>query len=127
MPHLVLAVDDDPHVHALLEKVLASEGGAYSLIHARDPQEALAMAQEKSFALALVDLHYAGNGTDGFALLDRLRELDPRLELIVLSSSSRFDDVRGAMRAGAGDYLAKGFGRGELLYALERGLERRRW
>lgn len=126
MPHLVLCVDDDPHVHSLLDRVLAQED-SYSLAHARSPQEAIALAEATSFSVALVDLHYAGDGTDGFALLDKLRELDSRLELIVLSSSSRFEDVRGAMRAGAGDYLAKGFGRGELLHALERGLERRRW
>ncbi len=127
MSYSILAIDDDPHIHALLQKILAAEGDAYVLFHANNPDEAITLAKGQSFALALVDLHYAGNGTHGFALLDRLRELDSRLELIVLSSSSRFEDVRGAMRAGAGDYLAKGFGRGELLHALERGIERRRW
>ena len=126
MPVPVLAVDDDPHVHALLTKALAGET-AYELAHAKSPEEALKIARERSFTIALVDLHFAGSGSNGFELLDSLRGLDPGLELVVMSSSSRFDDVRGAMRAGAGDYLPKGFGRGELLHALERALERRRW
>lgn len=125
MPVSLLAVDDDPHVHALLQKVLAAEE-AYTLQHAKSPEDAIRMATAQSFQLALVDLNYAGSAS-GFSLLDKLRELDPGIELIVMSSSSRFEDVRGAMRVGAGDYLAKGFGRGELLHALEKGLERRRW
>ncbi len=127
MPHSILAVDDDAHVHSLLERVLGKDSQDYQLSHAKSPEEALKLAEAQSFPIALVDLHYAGNDTTGFALLDRLREIDPRMELIVLSSSSRFDDVRGAMRAGASDYLAKGFGRGELFHALEQGIERRRW
>jgi two-component system nitrogen regulation response regulator NtrX len=125
MSPAVLVVDDDPHVHTLLDRILRDEN--YDVSHARSPEEALDLASRRSFAVALVDLHYAGAGLEGFTLLDRLREQDSRLELLVMSSSSRFDDVRGAMRSGAGDYLAKGFGRGELLHALERALERRRW
>lgn len=126
MPVPVLAVDDDPHVHALLTKALEGEG-AWELSHAKNPAEALKVAGQKSFTIALVDLHFAGSDSNGFELLNQLRELDPGLELVVMSSSSRFDDVRGAMRAGAGDYLPKGFGRAELVHALERALERRRW
>lgn len=127
MPVFVLAVDDDAHIHALLAKALAEERGAYELAHANTPEEAVKLASERSFAIALVDLHYAGNETTGFDLLGKLRELDSRCELVVMSSSSRFEDVRGAMRGGAGDYLPKGFGRGEVIHALERALERRRW
>lgn len=121
----LLVVDDDPQVHALLRRVL--QGERYEIFHANSPDEALAIAGANAFPLALVDLHFAENAIDGFTLLDRLRELDPQLELVVMSSSSRFDDVRGAMRAGAGDYLAKGFGKGELVHALGQALERRRW
>ncbi len=121
----ILVVDDDKHVHSLLDRIL--EGDRYSLSHAKNPAEACRLAGEITFTLALVDLHFAGAGPEGIALLDRLRELDPRLELIVMSSSSRFDDVRAAMRAGAADYLTKGFGKGELMHSLEMGVERRRW
>jgi DNA-binding NtrC family response regulator len=95
-------------------------------VHASAPVEALALASERSFTLALVDLHYAGEA-DGFAVLAALRELDPQLEPVVMSSSARFEDVRSAMRAGAGDYLPKGFGKGELLHSLRSAIERRRW
>ena len=121
----LLVVDDDSHIHTLLDRIL--QGDRFHLAHAKSPEEAIGFAKENSFSLALVDLHFAGNGLDGFALLDSLRELDPKIELLVMSSSSRFDDVRGAMRAGAGDYLPKGFGKGELLHSLDRALERRRW
>jgi two-component system, NtrC family, C4-dicarboxylate transport response regulator DctD len=149
----VLVVDDDAHVHSLLDRVL--QGERFVVAHAKTPEEALRLAAENSFQVALVDLHYAEgvsrtsaegvsrtsaegvsrtsadtkNGDidpGGFALLASLRELDPTIELVVMSSSSRFDDVRGAMRSGASDYLAKGFGKGELLHTLMHALDRRR-
>lgn len=123
----VLAADDDPHMHLLLDRMLGEAGGPFQLTHARSPEEALELARERSFSLALVDLHFAGSSLDGFGLLGKLRDLDGAIELIVLSSSSSFADVQGAMRAGAGDYLAKGFGKGELFHSLERALDRKRW
>jgi DNA-binding NtrC family response regulator len=120
----ILVIDDDAQVHSLLERVL--KGERFEIFHARSPEEALALAGQRSFTIALVDLHYAGEA-EGFELLENLRELDSELELIVMSSSSRFEHVRGAMRSGAGDYLAKGFGKGELLHSLGAALERRRW
>jgi DNA-binding NtrC family response regulator len=120
----ILVIDDDVQMHSLMDRVLKGEN--YEICHARSPDEALALAAERSFTIALVDLHYAGEA-EGFTLLEKLRELDTELELVVMSSSARFEDVRGAMRSGAGDYLAKGFGKGELLHSLGAALERRRW
>lgn len=94
---------------------------------AASPEEALAKAEAQSFTLALIDLHYRTSEKDGFHLLQALKARDPSLELIVLSSANTFSAVQQAMRAGAGDFLAKGFGREELYHALDRALERRRW
>lgn len=123
----VLVVDDEKASHELIRRVLAPwrEGDA-RLVHVHSAAEAEAAFTRESFHLALIDLHYQG-APDGFPLLLRLRELDPGTELIVVSSAGDFGAVQGAMRAGASDYVAKGFGREELVHALERGLERRRW
>jgi DNA-binding NtrC family response regulator len=123
----VLAIDDDPKIHSLLDRIMQGGASGYSLAHAGSPAQAEAMIAASSYAIALVDLHFEGESRNGFSLLQHLRDADPGIELVVLSSSNSFDDVREAMRSGATDYLPKGFGRGELMHALEQAVQRRRW
>lgn len=124
----VLLVDDDPACLDLAEACLRDwpDGPKLQLRRAGDAAAALAALHHEAFQLALVDLHYAGVDS-GFSLLRSLREVDERLELIVVSSAVSFSAVREAMRAGAGDYVAKGFGPVELRHSVEQALARRRW
>ncbi|MGZ3693033.1 MAG: sigma-54-dependent transcriptional regulator [Bdellovibrionota bacterium] len=125
----ILLAEDDAASRALVQELLAEwpGNGAPKVVAAATPEAALEAAQKQSFTLGLIDLNYKGSKSDGFELLQSLRAGDPRLELIVLSSATTFEAVQTALRAGANDYLAKGFGRGELYHALEKALERRRW
>ncbi len=124
----ILVVDDERPSHEILERILLgwrTEG--LRLVHAFDPNSALAALERETFQIALVDLHYSKGAPEGFSLLLRMKELDPAMELIVVSSMDQFESVQSAMRAGASDYVAKGYGRAELVHAVERALERRRW
>ncbi|MGE3263476.1 MAG: sigma-54-dependent transcriptional regulator [Bacteriovoracia bacterium] len=124
----LLLAEDEAATRSLMTELLRDwPGGELSLVAAASPEEALAAAEERAFTIALVDLHYETSKSDGFALLEALRKKDSRMELIVLSSANTFAAVQQALRAGANDYLAKGFGRGELYHVLDRALERRRW
>jgi DNA-binding NtrC family response regulator len=125
----LLQIDDEVVSHLLVARSLKGwrEDEDLRIRTARSPAEGLdAMAQE-SFHVALVDLHYGTDQPEGFKLIRGLREADPSLEIIVVSSSHLFSSVQEAMRAGANDYVAKGYGPAELRHALNRALERRRW
>ncbi len=125
----ILAVDDEAANHFLLRRALEGwrEGEETRLLQALSPEEAQALAKQESFQIALVDLHYKDNPLDGYTVLEALKAADPSVELIVVSSAHDFSSVQKALRLGATDYVLKGFGRGELLHALDRALERRRW
>jgi DNA-binding NtrC family response regulator len=123
----LLVIDDEKQSHELVKLALASwPHGELRITHAYGPEEAVAAASQGAHHVALVDLHYAGEAR-GFGLLKNLRETDADLELIVVSSAGDFEAVQKAMRAGASDFVLKGFGRGELIHALERAMQKRRW
>lgn len=123
----ILVAEDEAPTRELMKILLQDWREDVRVEFADSPEAADAAANKNSFTIALVDLHYQTSARDGFSLLASLREKDPALELIVLSSADSFGAIQQAMRAGANDYLAKGFGKGELYHSLNRSLERRRW
>jgi len=63
---------------------------------------------------------------DGVQLLERVKAVDPHLEVVMITAYASLDTVQRAMRFGAMDYLVKPFAPRELQEAAERALARRR-
>src|ERR1700733_12894045 len=83
----VLVADDQPDVREALRLLLKSEG--FVVRGASSPAEVLAALAAEEHDVALVDLNYARDttsGQEGYALLDRARELDPTLPLVVMTA-----------------------------------------
>jgi len=72
----VLIIDDEPDALQLFGRMLASSGGNYRVILARDGQEAMHILQERRPDVILLDLIMPN--MDGFQLLEQ-RSQDPRL------------------------------------------------
>jgi two-component system, NtrC family, response regulator AtoC len=118
----VLVIEDDAAARAPLCEFLASAG--YEVRGAATGAEALeALAAAPADAL-LLDLVIPE--PDGFEVLRRVRERDPKVPVIVLSALSHAEDVVRAMKLGATDYLPKPFDPAELDLVLRRVLEARR-
>ena len=104
----VLIVDDDPHLVALLEATLESEG--VDVLTASDGESALRLAREKRPRLILLDMHLPGR--DGLEVCRRLRADDVELfadvpVLMLTGAKLEEKDLIDAFRAGATDYLTK--------------------
>ena len=63
---------------------------------------------------------------DGVQLLERVKAVDPVVEVVMITAYASLDTVQRAMRFGAMDYLVKPFAPRELQEAAERALARRR-
>jgi PAS domain S-box-containing protein len=63
---------------------------------------------------------------DGVQLLERVKAIDPGVEVVMITAYASLDTVQRAMRFGAMDYLVKPFAPRELQDAAERALARRR-
>ena len=115
----VLVVDDDPAVLSGLRRALVLEG--YDVDVAEDGETALAVAQDQSPDLVVLDVMLPG--LDGMTVCQRLRARATTPILMLTARDTVHDRVAG-LDSGADDYLVKPFALDELL-ARTRALLRR--
>jgi DNA-binding NtrC family response regulator len=124
VPALVLVVDDDPEVRALLSRRLRRTG--YAVEEAGDGVEAMQVVTQVVPDVVVTDMTMPR--LDGLGLLKELRKRDPELPVIVLTGHGSMDNAIQAMRDGSlFDYLLKPLpDLGLLEVAVRRALEVRR-
>lgn len=100
-----LVVEDDQQLGPWLQKTLATTMGGADLVATLD--EALAAIAVRQFDLIVIDRRLPDG--DGVEMLTRLRQLQPRPGILVLTALDDPNDIARALDAGADDYLAKPF------------------
>jgi DNA-binding response OmpR family regulator len=120
---VVLAADDDEDILELVTFRLERSG--YTVVQARDGEQALTLAQEKQPDLALLDVMMPK--LDGFEVTRRLRanEATSRMPIILLTARAQDADVQEGFDAGADDYIRKPFSPQELRARVQSILGRR--
>jgi adenylate cyclase len=112
----VLVVDDLPQNARLLDAVLAPRG--YRVLTAESGEEALALLNDKSPDLVLLDIFMPG--MDGYEVCRRIREQPATAFLpVVMITASGDQEKRGAIEAGADDFVTKPFDQAELLARIK--------
>jgi DNA-binding NtrC family response regulator len=99
----LLVVDDDPEITSSFESILRSEG--YEVATARDGREALERVTQSPFDLVLLDLLLPDS--DGWAVLERVREIRPGSRVVILCADVDAEGTVEAFRLGAVDVLLK--------------------
>ncbi|UPO76255.1 response regulator transcription factor [Arthrobacter sp. Helios] len=107
----VLLVDDHPVVRSGLRAMLSGFEGVSVAAEAGDGDEALRMLEkEKALGqpvdLVLMDLQM-GPGMDGVTATRRIKETDPELPVLVLTTYDTDADILAAVEAGASGYMLK--------------------
>lgn len=116
----VLVIEDDKDIALGIRTVLVRAG--YEVTDAADGKQGLRAFH--AFRPDLVVLDIGLPELDGWAVLERLRDLSDVPVLILTAHSMEGDKVRG-LNGGADDYLTKPFGNSELAARVEALL--RRW
>lgn len=99
----ILIVDDEP---SLLESIrIGLELKGYDVSMAASGEVALQLCQNLSFDAALLDLRMPS--MSGLEVLGRLKEMAPRLIVIMLTAHGNIQDAVQAVRTGAYDFLLK--------------------
>ena len=119
----VLIVDDLPETRENVRKLLQFESDIEVIGQAGTGEEAIEMAQEHTPDIILMDINMPG--IDGIQASQRISELAPRAQIIIMSVQSDSDYLRRAMLAGARDFLTKPFGGDELVAAVRRVYKKR--
>lgn len=98
-------IDDDPVVRCYLESLLSKQSEVTSVLMWESAEAFFDSERRNEVDLLLVDLELPGE--DGVQVLKRMQLESPDTVCIVLTSSSRPEDVFAAIRAGASGYLMK--------------------
>ncbi len=77
----ILVVDDDADICDTLTKILKQQG--YDVLTANSGEEAITMAQSKSYQMAFIDVKLPN--IDGLETLLRLKEINPDLMVIMMT------------------------------------------
>ncbi|WP_447972744.1 sigma-54-dependent transcriptional regulator [Nitrospira sp. Kam-Ns4a] len=103
MAETILIVDDEPGILNSLSKILEDEG--YEVAVAKSGNEALKLVATEPPDLVLLDIWMPE--MDGLETLKRLRELAPRVQVVMMSGHGSIETAVKAIKLGAYDYIEK--------------------
>ena len=112
-PHLLL-VDDDPTFTRVMARAMSRRGLRVSV--AGNAEEGLAIARHDLPEYAVLDLKMEGDS--GLVLLPKLLELDPEMQVLILTGYSSIATAVEAIKRGARNYLCKPADADEVVVAL---------
>ncbi|HXK15907.1 MAG TPA: response regulator, partial [Gaiellaceae bacterium] len=115
----VLVVDDDEDIRTLVRELLERAG--YTVDEAENGRAALRNLFTSAPALVILDVTMPD--MDGYQTLERIRDLSDVPVIMLTARTQELEKVRG-LSAGADDYVAKPFGRQELLARVQALLRR---
>lgn len=115
----IIVADDDPQLLRLTTRNLEFEG--YTVLSARDGQQALSLIEGESADLVLLDVMMPY--LDGFSVCEQVREFSQVPIIMVTARGQDQDKVKG-LDLGADDYLTKPFSVEELLARVRAVLRR---
>ncbi len=115
----ILVVDDDSQIRRVMRNALSSHG--YTIIEARNGEEALKTVRAERLDLIILDLNMPD--MDGIEVCRETRVVS-NLPIIMLTVRSAEKDKVRALDAGADDYVVKPFGIDELLARIRAALRR---
>ena len=118
---ILIADDEDIVVRSCL-RILSK--GDYEIETASDGLSALAKVHENSYDVLILDIKMPK--MDGMELLQRVKEAQPDVDVIMITGLHDIETAVKAMKMGALDYLPKPFEPDELKMVVERAFERRR-
>ena len=99
----ILIVDDEKAIRKTLGEILSYEG--YKMDEAGDGEEALKRFKEKSYDVVLCDIKMPK--MDGIEFLEKARESNPDVPIIMISGHGTIETAVEAVKKGAYDYISK--------------------
>jgi two-component system NtrC family response regulator len=99
----LLVVDDEEEILSMLKRNLELEG--YDVTGANNREEALEEMKENLYPIVLLDIKFPD--TSGPELLDRFKDINPLVNVIMITGYSSMENVVDCLGGGAVDYFTK--------------------
>ncbi|MEN3334599.1 MAG: two-component system, NarL family, invasion response regulator UvrY [Blastocatellia bacterium] len=101
----ILIADDHPVVRRGLKQILADEYKTLTVGEAQNAQEALRLIDEQDWDIAVLDISMPGKS--GLEVLKELKQLRPKLPVLILTSYPEEQYAIRVLKAGARGYMTK--------------------
>lgn len=117
----ILLIDDEESQLLSLKSFLSKRG--YKIYTSLSGEEGYKIAEENLIDIVLTDFNMPG--WDGLTVLQKLKELNPEIDIVVMTAYGSIENAVSLMKAGAYDYLIKPIDLDELENTLEKIKERK--
>jgi DNA-binding NarL/FixJ family response regulator len=112
----ILIVDDHEVLRNGVKRIFDKPPGTATFGEASTAQEALRLAREQEWDVVVLDLSLRDRS--GLEVLKELKQIRPKLPVLILSMHSEEQFARRAFKAGAAGYVTKDSPRAELVKAI---------
>jgi two-component system, sensor histidine kinase and response regulator len=116
----LLIVDDEDGPRQSLRFIFKDD---YEVLMAGDGRSAIELAQSQKIDVAICDIRMAG--MSGIEVLERLKFVDPNIEVVMMTAFETTDTMRQALRLRACDYINKPFDLSTIRAAVSNAMQRR--
>ncbi|OGS07425.1 MAG: hypothetical protein A2270_00425 [Elusimicrobia bacterium RIFOXYA12_FULL_51_18] len=117
----LMVVDDELGFRDLVSRVFSDD---YDVVAAANGEEALQKAGARDIDVVISDMTMPKLG--GLDMLKALKEIDPNIEVILVTGYATLETAVESMKRGAYDYIAKPFDIEKLARLVARALDKRR-
>jgi len=122
MSHRILIAEDEAISRKHLTYALEKEG--HAVTGAKDGMEAFALFDQNAYDVVIADIKMPN--MDGLALLEKIKEKDPDMDVIIITGFGSIESAVDAMKKGASEYITKPFNLDELHIKIRKVLEKKR-
>jgi len=116
----ILVVDDEEGPRQSLRVIFKND---YDLLFASDGRSAIDIAQKHKIDVAVLDIRMGG--MSGIEVLERLKFIEPKIEVVMMTAFETADTMRQALRLRACDYINKPFDVATMRTAVANAMQRR--
>jgi two-component system, sensor histidine kinase and response regulator len=116
----MLIVDDEEGPRLSLRVIFKDD---YEVLMANDGAAAIELAQKNKIDVAVCDIRMAG--MSGIEVLERLKYVNPAIEVVMMTAFETTDTMRQALRLRACDYINKPFDISTMRAAVSNAMQRR--
>lgn len=118
----ILIVEDDAFFREIFSDILHAEG--YQVDTASSGGKALEMMSQKNYTLVVTDMVL--QDISGLDILSHAKQMDPGIEVIVVTGHGNMESAIFALKNGARDYLVKPISHDEFRHVVKLSMEQRR-
>src|SRR3954447_9158746 len=116
----LLIVDDEEGPRQSLYFIFKDQ---YEILLVADGATAIEIAQKNRIDVAVLDIRMSG--MSGIEVLERLKYVDPGIEVVMMTAFETTDTMRQALRLRASDYINKPFDLATMRAAVANAMQRR--